>query len=358
MASLESQEERMCASTIPYRASVGLRGFKSSVYCWPVSPVNIAPLDRVLMAHIREKLELVKEIIRYRRAFANWLVLIRHLRANAPFPLIARLRTGGELLVESRAHLYIYSYTKGGGPLPLWLSGEFTLTSDGELKFEFNWRHSVTPVRVSGYLSNGDPSILLKDEYGWLDVQGRTVIDVGANIGDSPIYFCLRGASKVIALEPIPMSFEMAAKNIATNGFGRVVHLRREAIGGDSGEIRIPLDAVAETGSQARDFQSGLGTRVVNLEDLVMENSVSDGILKMDCEGAEYDSIIRSQDNILRSFYQMHIEYHYGPRSLVMRLRSAGFRVTADKPRRFGHPQPGMPPMYVGNIRATRQGLA
>ncbi len=44
-------------------------------------------------------------------------------------------------------------------------------------------------------------------EYGVLDVSGKVVIDVGASIGDSAIYFALKGARKVIAIEPhlVPM---------------------------------------------------------------------------------------------------------------------------------------------------------
>ena len=34
------------------------------------------------------------------------------------------------------------------------------------------------------------------EEYGFLEVENETVVDIGANIGDSPIYFLLNNAKK------------------------------------------------------------------------------------------------------------------------------------------------------------------
>jgi len=39
-------------------------------------------------------------------------------------------------------------------------------------------------------------------EYEPLSVEGRVVVDVGAFVGDSAIYFALKGARRVIAIEP------------------------------------------------------------------------------------------------------------------------------------------------------------
>jgi FkbM family methyltransferase len=35
-------------------------------------------------------------------------------------------------------------------------------------------------------------------------LKGRDVIDVGASVGDTALYFILNGARKVIAVEPLP----------------------------------------------------------------------------------------------------------------------------------------------------------
>jgi hypothetical protein len=49
-------------------------------------------------------------------------------------------------------------------------------------------------------ISNGDLfNIFYKKEYEFLPVNNRVVIDIGANIADSSIYFAINGAKKVIA---------------------------------------------------------------------------------------------------------------------------------------------------------------
>jgi transcription elongation factor Elf1 len=57
-------------------------------------------------------------------------------------------------------------------------------------------------------ISNGDLfNIFYEKDYDFLPVKNRVVIDIGANIADSSIYFATTGAKKVIALEPFPEWF-------------------------------------------------------------------------------------------------------------------------------------------------------
>jgi hypothetical protein len=58
-------------------------------------------------------------------------------------------------------------------------------------------------------------SILDVFDYGhWdgLNVEDKVVVDVGAFIGDSSIYFALRGASRVIAVEPHPEAYKVMVR--------------------------------------------------------------------------------------------------------------------------------------------------
>jgi len=60
-------------------------------------------------------------------------------------------------------------------------------------------------------------------DYEQLNVKGRVVIDVGAYIGDSAIYFALKGARKVIAIEPHPGAFAEMLDNIKLNNLEGVI---------------------------------------------------------------------------------------------------------------------------------------
>jgi hypothetical protein len=69
-------------------------------------------------------------------------------------------------------------------------------------------------------------SILEVFDYGhWdrLNVEDKVVVDVGAFIGDSSIYFALRGASRVIAVEPHPEAYKVMVENIRLNGLEDVI---------------------------------------------------------------------------------------------------------------------------------------
>jgi FkbM family methyltransferase len=50
------------------------------------------------------------------------------------------------------------------------------------------------------------------------------VIDVGAFVGDTAMYFILKGARRVVAIEPLPANYEELLDNIHLNGIeGRII---------------------------------------------------------------------------------------------------------------------------------------
>ena len=56
-------------------------------------------------------------------------------------------------------------------------------------------------------------------------LEGCTVIDIGAAMGDTAIMFILRGAKKVIGYEFQKKQFEIAEKNIKLNKMQKKVEL-------------------------------------------------------------------------------------------------------------------------------------
>jgi hypothetical protein len=57
-----------------------------------------------------------------------------------------------------------------------------------------------------------------------------------------------------------------------------------------------------------------------------------DPLLKMDCEGWEYDIILTASSDILRKFSHILIEYHYGYENLKDKLKESGFQVSVSRP--------------------------
>ncbi|MEM3846323.1 MAG: FkbM family methyltransferase [Candidatus Parvarchaeota archaeon] len=74
-------------------------------------------------------------------------------------------------------------------------------------------------ILLKGVRNYGDPlSVYSQEAYGFLRPKGKTVVDIGASIGDSAIYFVLNGADRVIAYEPFPKLYYFASSNIKANG--------------------------------------------------------------------------------------------------------------------------------------------
>ena len=173
-------------------------------------------------------------------------------------------------------------------------------------------------LRFHGGKTNGDIlNIFKKDEYSFLPVNGKEVIDVGANIGDSSIYFADRGATYVIAVEPDKVSYDYAVENIAINGYSKNIKLILGACG-------------------SKDFfASENELQFLTLNTLIKKYCTRPQILKVDCEGCEYDLIMSASLDDLNKFSHIQIEYHFGYQNLKSRLEASGFEVTCTKPAFF-----------------------
>ena len=58
-------------------------------------------------------------------------------------------------------------------------------------------------------------------------------------------------------------------------------------------------------------------------------------VLKVDCEGCEYDFILSAPCDELRKFSHIQIEYHFGYQNLKTKLEQCGFEVTCTRPSFF-----------------------
>jgi hypothetical protein len=134
-------------------------------------------------------------------------------------------------------------------------------------------------------------------EYRYLDVKNRVVVDVGAAYGDSTIYFLLRGAKKVIAVEPCPEGFKELLENLKLNNAVDKVTPINAALASKHGKISVEC-------SSGKAFVD-----TVTLGDIVKVVDVEGAVLKMDCEGCEYDVILNDYEHV-RLFDEVYFEYH------------------------------------------------
>ncbi|HEV2316901.1 MAG TPA: FkbM family methyltransferase [Thermoplasmata archaeon] len=287
---------------------------------------------------------------KYRRAYRNWFTVLRAVQRPGGLPVDAILHTGQRVSLESEEACFAYALSLG---LPSAVDRpEIVGFQAGELTLRYRNSEVGATVRVRGLLGNGDPGVFFDPIYTNLPVGGAVVVDGGANIGDSAIEFALRGAARVLALEPLTENFATACDNVRRNRLESTIRVERIALGPTSGTIRVDRAGGTRTrvGAGRRE---GEETPMLALEELVAKEGLEDAVLKLDCEGAEYEILAGCSDPSLRKFRHALVEYHYGHRALSRKFASAGFRVTllpgripAWKPRTGG---------YVGYLRADRR---
>ena len=184
--------------------------------------------------------------------------------------------------------------------------------------------------------------VFQKDEYGFLNVENKQVLDIGANIGDTTLYFLLKSARNVIAIEPYPANCEIIRRNLETN----LVDEKRTVVlncgVGHSGQISISTEIINPGACERISSTRGKIIDIVPLSNITSLYNIEHGVLKMDCEGCEYDALLDEGCDTLQRFDQMQIEYHYGPRILIEKLQFCGFFVSYT------------PPKFVPNINVDR----
>ena len=195
----------------------------------------------------------------------------------------------------------------------------------------------------------------VEEQYKWLGVDGKSVVDIGANVGDSAIYFSLKGANHVYAYEPYPYSYNIAAKNIEINGLENKITLLNEGCGKKPSQIVIQEDYKNYGSTDLKGFKTGKSIKITTLENLTKEFNLKDAALKIDCEGCEYNVILCASVDTLRKFDQIVMEYHYGYLDIKEKLERAGFMVKNTKPKYNFNDAADNPDMLIGMLYAERQ---
>jgi FkbM family methyltransferase len=204
--------------------------------------------------------------------------------------------------------------------------------------------------------------VFCKTDYGRIE-PGSVVVDVGANIGTFAVYAAEAGAGAVWAYEPNREAFESLSRNAAEGRPAGVIRPRQYAVAGQDGRtVRIPVRSSpynAVQPSLERDSGPSDDGRLEDVETISLPTILrANGLdrvdlLKLDCEGAEFEVIPAADDETLARIREIRMEVHDRPPGpLIERLTSAGFRVVyrEDNPpnatvwlRRTGEPPPAAP---------------
>ena len=164
------------------------------------------------------------------------------------------------------------------------------------------------------------------DDWNMINFQNRFVIDIGANIADTTLHFAKNDAN-VIGFEPVKHLYELGIKNISINpNLKNKITFINKAVGGKKGKLSIENMGSTEGYINQKDSYD---IEVITIKDVLNDYKFTSDILKMDCEGCEFE-IILNED--LTMFNDIIFEHHsemvgkdYKP--LIEKLKKENFNI-------------------------------
>lgn len=154
--------------------------------------------------------------------------------------------------------------------------------------------------------------IFIREDYGEI-ASNQTIVDIGANIGVFSLYAAFSGAAIVYAFEPNTQVYQCLLQNIRTNNLMDVITPYHGAVSSvDGKKIKFPLRAsvnnsIITTGCDS-DYEI---VDTISIQRVLCEKKKID-LLKVDCEGAEYDIFLNSKPEIFEIVQAVRMEYHGG----------------------------------------------
>jgi len=209
------------------------------------------------------------------------------------------------------------------------LNGNFTLRLKNKLCIKI--RATSTDIQA---LAN----VFILEEYGRTGFEIKNndvVIDVGGHIGLFSLYasqYCKIGT--IFCFEPIKDNFDLLVSNIQINNLSNI-HYFNKAIFNENKPTRIYLNS----SDQAAHSIFGHGNNFVDIDTTTLSEVMDSNrikmcnLLKLDCEGSEYEILQSTPDDYFNRIQKICLEYHilennFEPLNLLKsRLTSLGYKV-------------------------------
>lgn len=199
------------------------------------------------------------------------------------------------------------------------------------------------------YIESSEEFFILKEvfiekDYNLLSKESFVVFDIGMNIGISSLFFGLKkNVAKIYSFEPVITTYNQALYNLELNkAYSNKIETFNFGLGGSTrvekvlynsqakGNCGIRLDSsLVIDRNNAEEIEIGIKNIGDILPDLIAKHPGQKMVLKIDCEGAEYEIIQKLNDaNLLVDIDVLLIEWHdKGAKILEDLLIANDFRV-------------------------------
>lgn len=165
--------------------------------------------------------------------------------------------------------------------------------------------------------------------------KGDIVVDIGGSIGAFSILAANR-AEKVFVYEPFPDNYNIIKKNLELNRLKNVKPFK-SAVYKRAGKIKLFVEKENLGGhSVCGNSKNSIEIKTTTLKRIFLENRLQHiDLLKMDCEGAEYDILLSTPKDYCKKINRIVMEHHevkgHDVKELKQFLEQNGFIVIVDR---------------------------
>ena len=155
--------------------------------------------------------------------------------------------------------------------------------------------------------------IFIQDDYRLVQnerIENRNVLDIGGNIGAFSLLASYLGAKKVVCVEPISTTYQSLLENIEQAKITNITPLKNvvSEVSGDL--VKISLNNHSGLNSMfnvENDFET---IESITLTEALAHFDNNDILLKIDCEGAEYDILLNATEEDMSRISEIVMELH------------------------------------------------
>jgi FkbM family methyltransferase len=177
---------------------------------------------------------------------------------------------------------------------------------------EYVLRNGYKLIDSRGTIPGTIAVVFIRQEYGPLQ-DYKTILDIGANMGCFAVYAALACPNaEIYCFEPEERNFGNLKMNININSLDKRVHAINCAVASSTGSRELvigesPLNSLVTLEASG----SRQTVNCVTLRDIFRENKLeSVDLVKMNCEGAEYEIFEGCTTEDFERMPRIRVEYH------------------------------------------------
>ena len=173
-------------------------------------------------------------------------------------------------------------------------------------------RNGFRLIDATGTLAGTIAVVFIRREYGRFE-NFRTIVDIGANMGSFALYAAIScPEAKIFCYEPVAENYGFLKRNLAINSLEKRVAAFQYAVAARSGRREIALGTSPTHSLLGIDCSAGHRlVECITLGDIINSQHLETvDLLKVNCEGAEYEILESCSRAELDHFPNIRLEYH------------------------------------------------